>query len=242
MSKWYFAGCSISTTQYVGNDEAYPCLVGNHFSKDIKILAKIGNSNQTILTNAIEALLKDDAELVFVQISAPGRQKFYHSLYYQSNTLGHSAILPKAKWEKFKDVYRFVDGEYNQYVLLNQYVPILNHIANLNKKKIVYINGHLYFDPLFFSNDNVNNYYNLSYETKMLINFETEPDEKLKEQIEDIRAKLSVIDQTQWVNLTDPLTSSYAVDKGNDGAHPGKKSNIIFANLIINFLEKNGIR
>jgi hypothetical protein len=238
--KWYISGCSISTANYVEHKkDAYPYLVADYFSKEIVLLSTPGNSNQTIFTNAIQALLNKDSELVFVQITTPGRQLFNHSLHYKSSTLGLTCpILIDTRWKQFTNVYSFLDQEYNQYVLLNQYVPILNNLAKLTNKKIIFINGYLFFDSAFFNNEIEENYYLLKDETKIIINFDNDTDENLKDQFDDIRKKLSVIDPTQWITLIKPLCD-YSVDKGIDGTHPGLKSNAIFAKLIIDYLEHN---
>lgn len=239
--KWYFAGCSLSTTGYVEKNKAYPCLIGAYFNKEIEVIAKVGNSNQMIFVSTLEALLKDDCEVVFVQITTPGREHFQTNMFYRTSTLSSNPLVPEGKWQTFKDMYRFVDQEYNQYTLINQYIPILNSIAKLVNKKLIFINGYLFFDELFFTSDEVNDFYKLKEETKNIINFDNETDENIKLQIDDIKHKLSVIDKNQWIALFKPL-SSYRVDLGSDNVHPGTESNSIFANLIIDYIKSNGIQ
>ena len=239
MSKsWHFHGCSLSTDEYViDKADAYPNLVGEHFSKDVVIKAKGGNSNQSIFADTIVSLLDDTCDTVFVQITEPGRQNFYLDCDNKVSTLGENRIFPKSKWNSFLNTFRIIDQEYNQYVLLNRNIPILNKLATATGKKLYFINGYLYVNSIFFNYDTDINYYLLDDECKRIINFDEHQDDMLGKQINDIRQKLSVINPTQWIMLEKTL-SSLRVDSGTDNMHPGVESNLLYAKLVIEYIEK----
>lgn len=236
---WHFHGCSLSTDNYVKNkDDAYPRLVGKHFNQTVDIKAVMGNSNQTIFSCAIDSLLDDSVNTVFVQITTPGRQAFYHDYKCITSTLGKTSYeIPNKKWQTFLDVFNLLDQEYNQFVLLSHYVPRLAKLASITGKHLHFINGYMTIDPIFFSDNKDVNYYLLNDDTKRILNFSNKPDDNIAAQIVDIKQKLACMKDTSWVTIVNPLRD-YAVDKGLDGLHPGVKSNKIFAEIIIEYLEK----
>lgn len=236
MEEWHFTGCSLTSDYYLKNSsDVYPALVGKHFNVKVNNKAVRGRSNFEIFQDSLESLTDKNCSKLFVQITEPGRETFHHSYDLLSTISSVSPIIPTKKFTNFSNIYKVLDQEYNQYRLLNRFVPILNNFANSLGKKVYFINGNLYLNNVYFNNEPINNWFSLDERLKHIIDFDYQPDNMLVNQINDIRAKLSVINPTQWILLLNTICS-LQTDTATDDIHPGVESNKLYAKILINFL------
>lgn len=240
-----FCGCSYTEgVPYIEEEQMYSNLVRNYFEPlHFFNYAKGGSSNREIFLQALELLSDTQVEHIFVQWSYPGRQRWKPAFERLVTTTSRSYQNPvtdvlsisQNRLVTFIDVFRIIDNSYNQLVELGKQIHILNNISNKLNKNIYYINGGMHIDPLFLNNKEIHDFSKeLLPKSIDMLNLDVLPDSDVNAGITEIRNSLSEIDINQWVDI-DKIEH---VDKGNDGKHPGPKSNIILANKIINFLEE----
>lgn len=231
-----FCGCSFTEGLGLANRqiERYSHIVATKLGCDYKNYAVGGSGNSDIFIQAIQSI--NENQITIVQWSSPGRAKFYHYDGYRTYTKSSEAVHPdvsKNRYKIFSEVFTILDSYFNQYYYLSQYIKVLNTAAlNLNKK-VFYINGLMYFDPIFLNEVENVDYSKLNKITKNILNFENFSDEVIRKNINTIRNYLKVVDHT-WMNSCTNL-ADMKVDYGTDGIHPGLLSHIKYSEMITNF-------
>lgn len=231
-----FCGCSFTEGFALENQESerYSYLVAKTFHSNSINYAKAGGSNNEIFLQAIQSL--NENEITIVQWTSPGRARFYHYAGYLSWTRDTNCAhpyIPPNKYKIFCEVYSLIDSWYNQYQFISKCVPLLNATAfNLNKK-VFYINGLLYIDPVFLNNVNIKNFYELAPVTKQILNFDNFQDEDILLNLKTIRDFFKVVDD-KWINTYVNL-NDLKIDLATDDSHPGPLSQIKYAEMITNF-------
>jgi hypothetical protein len=105
--------------------------------------------------------------------------------------------------------------------------------------RIVFINGFVPWTEDITFKDAVTDYSKyLSDYTKELLESESRLDSEVDVFFGRLNTGIAQLDQNQWVNMFKSF-GSQAVDRGNDGSHPGTKSHQLYADLIIDYLERH---
>lgn len=234
-----FCGCSITEGAGLQNKQLdrYSQLVSTSLGFDNENYASNGASNHEIFLQAIQSI--NDNDITLVQWSSPGRAKFYHYADYWSyskSTSSSHPLIPAKKYSVFSNVFLILDGDYNQYHYVSQYVKLLNIISLNLGKKVFFINGLMYIDPVFLTKTENINFAELNDKTKDILNFENLPDEDIVKNLNTIREYLQVID-SNWINSEKNLLAMQT-DIGTDNIHPGPLSHIKYADLILEFFNK----
>jgi hypothetical protein len=230
-----FCGCSLTHGIGVEYYEAYPRLLqGENYGWR-------GSSNTEIFVQAAEALANPASSIVFVQISSPGRAKFYSSPDTTHYTKDHMPpridYLTEKKYKIFQEVYQILDSDFHQYWHLSKHMKILNDLSNLLNKKVFYLNGLLHIDPVFFETNIPSNLFSLNEVTREILEFDTNDDVTISTRLKFIQELFSVTPIENWISIERFPRS----DIGSDGRHPGPESHKIMANKILKFLENKGL-
>jgi len=224
-----FCGCSYTYGEGVSINERFSSLIGDHLNVGVTNIAVRGASNSEIFEQALHLL--NSVDILVVQWSSPGRGRwkiFPNYEYVSGNRDNHPWFIPRDRWRNFADVYRMIDNLYNQYYLLNKRINILE---KFNKNRIFYINGLLPVNQILLTDTPVTNLVEESQEFKRFIEFDTQPDDVLRDRIESCRALLNIM-QYNWVCKI-PMTK---IDVGTDGGHPGPKTHRQMADKVIEYI------
>ena len=232
-----FCGCSITEGEGLKNKETerYSSLVGYKLNVNTVNYSMPGIGNNDILLQALQSVLEND--LTIVEWSSPGRQTFYHSAdcssYSKNLNCKHPDITP-SNYKIFSETYVLLDGEFHQYRYISEYVKLLNSISKKLNKKVLYINGIVFIDPIFLNDSEDINYYDLNPITKDILNTDRLPDEDILKNLTVIREYLKVVDKN-WINSTISL-KDMRIDFTADREHSGPITHTVYADMVTQFL------
>lgn len=240
--RYVFTGCSLTVGEGLDGEKFdknnYCNLIADHFSAECINLAHKGNSNYRIFMAALNEILTNKADRVFVQWSGLSR----HWLFPGPDTrltvpltdedyFYKDIHLSKQQIRMFNDQFLILNHDYQNLLTIINYSNILASLGN-----VTFING-----MIPWTDDIINFSHNmpldtLSSYTKSMIDFDSRGDAEIYKFLTDLSESVSSLDQSLWVNMFAPLVK-IKIDLGNDNAHPGIKSHIKFANTIIKHLE-----
>ena len=246
--RFTFIGCSF--TVGVGLDHEkndvnnYTNIVANHCSADVKNSAVGGNSNYNIFMTAVNEILFNTPDKIFVQWSNLNRLWLYpgpNTKLVLSHTIKtdyeyRDIFYSKKELQKFTDTYHILNHDYNNLITLINYCNILTEI-NKNTTQLIFINGLLPWTNEISSSDTMGNFSkNLSNYTKEILEFNSRDDNELLEFFTKLNVAVLSLNQSVWINMFNSF-AKLAVDVGTDNEHPGPKSHQQYAEMIINYLE-----
>lgn len=245
-----FVGCSFTVGEGFPVEQRdqyiYDRLVAKHYGFTSKNLARGGWGNYEIFMRSSQAIISEVYDFVFVQWSelnriwlSPGPD-----LWLPSNDdsptgfRGNNIYLTPKERSFFRDTLTVLNHDYQNILDLIDYVAILNRLGEHASTHVIHINGLLPWaadldQPL--DRSNLENFF--STYTKQLLDFDNNPDDKVCAEFSRLQTKFATLDKSRWVNVFDPF-SSYMVDIGPEGHHPGVKSHRLMADKIINYLDK----
>lgn len=232
--KLAFCGCSYTVGIGVLTNECFADITAKTMQCNYKNFAHGGAGNREIFLQAVDALISD-ADVVIVQWSAAGRQYFkpqYNKSLYSKNKKLSIHFVNQQHWNNFVDTFITIDNYYNQYCELNQQITRLDTLAQQLDKKIYYMNGIMYIDPVFLNSVKCD-FAHLNNKVKNILFFENLPDEELTSALDDIRNQLTCINPDHWINIQE----MEMLDLGSDNDHPGVKSHRHQAQKIVNFIK-----
>ena len=246
--RFTFIGCSFTVgvgLVHEKNDaNNYANIVANHYSADVKNSAVGGNSNYNILMTAVNEILFNTPDKIFVQWSALNRLWLYpgpNTKLALSHTIKNDyryrdLFYSKKELQKFTDTYHILNHDYNNLITLINYCNILTEISK-NKTQVIFINGLLPWTREILSLDTTLDFLkNLSNYTKEILEFDSRNDNELIDFFTKLNKDVQGLNQIMWVNMFDSMTKTL-IDFGTDNEHPGPKSHQQYAEMIINYLE-----
>jgi hypothetical protein len=148
----------------------------------------------------------------------------------------------KKDLEKFKNQYLVMHHPHWEIVKIIGYTKILKQLARLHGIKVYFINGLCHWDNQFFTKlTNLNitpeDYTPYTKKEILAIDFRNDSDiHKLYNLAHTQYTQAGGIDPTQWINLYNSMNSNI-IDTNYDNLHPGKLSNILYFQLVKNFLD-----
>ena len=248
--RFTFVGCSF--TVGVGLDHEkddasnYTNIVAKHYSSDISNLAKGGNSNYNIFITALNEILFNTPDKIFIQWSALNRLWLYpgpDTELFLSHTIKNDYFYRNIKYlkkdlQKFTDMYHLLNHDYHNLLILINYCNILTEIGR-NKTQIIFINGLLPWTEEIMNSKTILNFMdNLSDYTKEILEFNSRDDIELTTLFNKLNFLVTSLDKVKWVNMFNSMVQEI-IDYGNDNSHPGPKSHRLFADMIIKYIEDN---
>jgi hypothetical protein len=249
---WTFVGCSLTYGEGLpgglSDPDNYTQLIGQHYDVTVNNLSRRGNSNYQIFMTAINEILYNTPDKLFVQWSALNRLWLYpgpdtefvvsfdHSEDYNYRDIYYS----KKELQQFSDQFHILNHDYQNLLTICNYSRILNTLS-MNKTGLVFVNGLLTWtpeimDPLSILNmsDTFSDY------TKEILEFDSRSDDEIIRFFNQLNQAAIQLDMKQWVNMFESLKAQQ-IDIADDIVHPGSKSHHKYADMIINYLEgQNG--
>ena len=259
-----FCGCSITVGVGLPLEKSspknYANIVANHYSADINNLAVGGNSNYNIFITALNEILFNTPDKIFVQWSAINRTWLYpepelHNVFVIMSTTTadtridnvsgfHTSIFKdKKEIQKFIDQYLLLNGDYVNLLKLIEYSNILKKVADDSNCQLIMINGLVPWTDELLRLGIITNYNKeFSDYTKSMIKFDTRNDEDIERYLAKLEKEFNSLDKKLWVNIFSSMLK-LAVDTGTDQSHPGPNSHQMYADMVIKYLEEtNGKR
>lgn len=244
--KFTFVGCSFTVGEGLllekDDPNNYTNLIANKYSAEISNLALSGNSNYNIFITALNELLFNTPDKIFVQWSAVSRLWLYPTptsrllilpTINDDYTNGHISYSKK-QLQEFANIYHILNHDYHNLIELTNYCNILSKVSH---NQIIFINGILPWTKEILNKTASENFSkNLSDYLKEILEFDNSDDVKLIESFNKLNAAVESLNQTQWVNLFESMEHN-KIDVGNDNSHPGPRSHQKYAEMIINYLE-----
>jgi len=244
-----FVGCSFTVGEGLKLEKSdtsnYVNLVGKHYSASINNLAVGGNSNYNIFITALNEILFDPPDKIFVQWSSLNRLWLYPapdtklrlSHIIKDDYVYRNMFYSKKELQKFTDTYHILNNDYHNILTLINYCKILTKITK-NKTQLIFINGLVPWTREILSLDTMNDFSKkLSNYTKEILEFESRDDIELIDFFTKLNKNICELPQSKWVNMFDSMLK-ILIDVGTDGEHPGPKSHKLYADMIINYIEE----
>lgn len=248
--KFTFVGCSFTVgvgLELEKSDPAnYTNIVGNYYGAESINLAQEGNSNYNIFITALNEIIFNSADKIFVQWSAlnrlwlwPGPDTAITLSHIIENDYSYRNIkFSKKELQKFSDMYHILNHDYHNLITLTNYCNILTEISK-NKTQIIFINGLIpWTEEITDINTMANFAENLSEYSKEILEFNSRDDIELTTLFNKLNLLIMGLDKIKWVNMFNSMMQE-SIDYGNDNTHPGPKSHRQYAEMIINYLEGN---
>ena len=246
--RFTFIGCSFTVGEGLVSEKDdvnnYTNILANHYSASVKNLAVKGNSNYNIFITALNEIIFNSPDKIFVQWSALNRLWLYpgpDTKLALSHTIKNDyryrdLFYSKKELQKFTDTYHILNHDYNNLIILINYCNILTEISK-NKTQVIFINGLLPWTREILSLDTTLDFSkNLSNYTKEILEFDSRNDNELIDFFTKLNKDVQGLNQIMWVNMFDSMTKTL-IDFGTDNEHPGPKSHQQYAEMIINYLE-----
>jgi len=243
--KFTFTGCSFTLGEGLELEKAdrqnYCNLVGSHYLADVHNLGEKGNSNYNIFMSALNELLYNKPDMVFVQWSGLNRQWLYPgphthliiSAEPQSDYTYRDLKLSRSQLQFFADQYQLLNHDYHNTLEMVRYSNVLAKLGN-----VTFINGLLPWQKDIANLTSLSDPAKcFSKYTKNLLDFDTRDDKELTDFFIKLFEAVSTLDHKLWVNMFDSMYTNI-IDTGTDDRHPGPKSHQQYADTIINYLEK----
>lgn len=247
--KFTFVGCSFTSGTGLDlekdDDKNYVRIISNHYGADVKNVSKPGNSNYDIFMSALQELVTEPPDTLFVQWTGLNRVWLYPSPtteLFLSHIITEDFIYrdvtySKFDLQKFSNQYHLLNHDYHNLLVLIDYCNIIKRVAT--NTKVVFINGLIPWTEEICNIDTINDYSkNLSAYTKTLLEFDSTDDAELNQIFTKLYTHIINTDRLCWVNMFNSMLE-LQVDRGNDNMHPGEESHKVYADMIINYLENN---
>jgi hypothetical protein len=249
MKSFTFIGCSYTVGEGLQHEKLdennYANIVAKNYNAKAKNLSTSGNSNYKIFISAINELLFNEQEVLFIQWSELSRVWFYPHLDLQfqvPSCISYSDMsyldltLTKNFFKTFGEQFSIINHDFNNILNLLNYCKILESIAKNKKNKIVFINGLLPWTKEILDINSCNDpHENFSDYTKNLLSIDQLSDEDVVKFFRQIHDALQETDLNNWVNMFESMLD-LQVDVGIDDQHPGSMSHKVYADMIINYL------
>lgn len=230
MSKIYFAGCSITAGQGFDierNDpRIYPNLVCSEYQSECINQAEGGSDNKKIFLKAAKAMMDHQADIYVVQWSALHRHWLYPS--------PKSAIYLGAHWEdspmkSFVAQYQLLNHDYNNIMTVIDYTRILENLARLNFKQIIFVNGMIPWTKDLLTQEDYG-----PYAQELMRKLDPAEVAEFRNRLTN---NLELIDwnlwANPWFNIIDMIVDRAPLDN-----HPGPETHKQVANKVITVLNK----
>ena len=243
-----FIGCSFTVGEGLVSEKDdvnnYTNIVANHYSASVKNLAVKGNSNYNIFITALNEILFNSPDKIFVQWSALNRLWLYPgpnteltlSYIIKDDYRYRDLFYSKKELQKLTDMYHILNHDYKNLITLINYCNILTRLSDC---RIVFINGLVPWTKEISDKNTTTNFSeHLSEFSKEILEFDSRGDNELNEFFVRLNTEVTSLNKTLWVNMFNSLINT-AIDVGIDNAHPGPKSHQQYADMIINYIEEN---
>jgi hypothetical protein len=252
MKKFTFVGCSFTVGVGLNLEKSdpdnYTQLVSNKFEAVLKNIAVGGNSNYNIFISALNDILFETPDVIFVQWSALNRLWVYPG---PDTSLQLSHIINKDY--QYKDLYyskkdlqyltdhwHILNHDFKYISDLINYCNILEEISN-GRTQIVFINGLVpWTEEIVHLNNNINFSSDLSEYTKELLSIDSRDDAEITDLFLKLKSAILSLNKSLWVNKFNSMYK-LMVDLGTDKSHPGPKSHQLYADMIITYLEGKNV-
>jgi hypothetical protein len=249
MQTFTFTGCSFTVGQGLPGEKKdpnnYANLVAEHYNAEANNLAVCGNSNYNIFILAVNELLFNTPDVLFVQWSALNRHRLYPGPTMKLPIAGQlisvlegiDQFFTQDQLQKFSNHFRLLNHDYHNLLSVINYSKILQALSK-NKCQLVIINGLLpWTKELTYIQSISDPAKYFSAYTKSLLTTELLPDDDIVKYFTQLLKSIEDLDKTLWVNMFSSMQARI-VDFGTDNQHPGPNSHKLYANQIINYLKE----
>lgn len=245
-----FVGCSFTVGVGLDLEKSDPAnytnIVANYYGAESVNLAQGGNSNYNIFITALNEIIFNSPDKIFVQWSALNRLWLYpgpdtelalsHTILndYSYRNIKYS----KKELQKFTDMYHILNYDYHNLITLINYCNILAEISK-NKTQVIFINGLIPWTEEITDINTMSDFAeNLSEYSKEILEFDSRDDIELTTLFNKLNFLVTGLDKVKWVNMFNSMMQEI-IDYGNDNDHPGSKSHTLYADMIIKYIEDN---
>lgn len=241
-----FVGCSITLGEGFEPEQRegqiYPSLVAKHFMFDSDNLSHKGASNHMIFLITAQAIRSQRYDMIFCQWSelnrlwlSPAPDAWYYTTGHATKDYHSKDLVLDTKTQnQLAETILMLNHDYQNIMILIDYVNILTDLSQHYKTKIIFINGMLpWQDDLI---KNISHVDQLSTYTLKLLDADNRDDEEVLTLYKQLQTNFKSMNMKQWVNPFESF-QSLTIDLGPLGHHPGPKSHRVMANLIHNYLE-----
>jgi hypothetical protein len=214
-----------------------------------------GGSNEQVFANSVDLLTScPDLDTLFCCWVSYPRYNFDlgFELYATGDGLSNPTIndhhlntgtIPVGYLNNIKSRFATLQHPHRDIVKIVKYQSILNQLNKLTKVKIYYINDSCHWDQDYFvrlDGPNVlpNNY--TSYTKNKILNITNRDDREifsLYKKMHNDYDQAGGISYDKWINLYNSFVN-LQIDCNHDNVHPGKQSNLVYSNLIKQYLKK----
>jgi hypothetical protein len=246
MTRFCFSGCSLTYGEALNDTkENYASLVAGSQGAVLKNIAVPGNANNKIFMESMNELLFDTPDVLFVQWSELSRHWLYPALDLEfpitagiRNDLKYlDFFLPQQQAKEFIDMFRYLNHDYHNILLLINYCKILELMAQ-DKCRLIFINGLIPWTPELRYPESVRDPHRYFSEyTKKLLCIDQLPDNDITKFFQAISTEIVKLDKSKWINMFSTIMAG-AVDLATDNIHPGPVTHQNLANNIIKHLTK----
>lgn len=213
-------------------------------------LGQSGSSNRDIMLTAMAALLANPGcKNLFVSWTNTKRMhvnpgvELYSTRVYLENSdvadvkINPNTVIPGSYIQNIRDRFFMLNHPHHDLVEILIYTAMIHVMARAQHTKCYFVNSLLDIDRNYF--DHINSAdrkpSHTTALTQRLLQLDTRDDFEyfaLYDQIhQEYQSTLGL--EATWLNLDQGYRKYFYIDQGNDNLHPGPKSNLKFANFII---------
>lgn len=255
--KLLISGASIAFGAGLPDGKNSELLWGNMLAKELKSdvsnVSVIGIDNQEIFFRTCSAMFQDEYDLIIVQWqSIPVKNLMVGFETYDTSftlcgvhrvidlNLVSGQVMKAKKIIEFRDELMRYHKEHWEIRELVYYCNVLSKLAKTTNSRIKFLNYNLpWKDNRYFDIKQWDVPGELDPLTLSIVDAEFRNDDEVKQLYELMHSHYSSagnINESEWLNLYDPL-KKYQIDYvSNSDKHPGIQSQEIFKNLIISWL------
>ena len=251
MKKFTFLGCSLTVGEGLDSEKTdennYTNIISNYYGATCKNLAKSGNSNYNIFVEALNEILYNEQDIIFLQWSSPNRHWLYPNLdcniiitaNSKQKNIHYLDTTYSAKFlQTFADQFLILNHDYHNLIQVSNFCKILQTISK-NKTKLVFINGILpWTKEIIHLRSLTDPAKYFSKYTKELLSIDLLPDQDIEKFFIELHNNVKSLDNNLWVNMFNSMQDEM-LDLGTDNCHPGIDSHKHYASMIIKYLNND---
>lgn len=245
--KFTFIGCSQTVgdglAEKKSDSDNYANIVSRYYGAEVKNLAEPGNVNHNMFVTAVDEILNDAPDQLFVQWTSDKRIKIHPG---PKTTLFVGPNMPKDDYQyrqlfisakqmqNFADMFGVLCNDYEHLRKVIHYCNLLEKLAQ-GRTKIVFINGVLKWQPDLEIEKFSDFEQELSSYTKSMLDFDNRDDSEIEDFLSTLTSEFRSMNKSLWVNLFENF-GVITIDLVNQ--HPGPHTNHVIAQRIIDYLER----
>ena len=237
--KLLVSGCSASSgygfPEGINDPDSWPMQLSKKLGAELTNVSKAGHNNPAIFLHAFKEFTTDHYDIILLQMTEFKRVSFSINFHLQTVNEWNisNGIVDDKSYATFRKVFYLLNQGWKHW---NELMSIIISVQNLVKQgyNIRFVNAAIDWEKDFFDNRH-------SDFSRYIIEYDNLPDDMINEALDKIEEDKKKIDLDLWVGAYPNLFKQHIDNVAEGDMHPGKNSATMYADVIYNYLNNQGL-